>query len=94
MEIKDDAEVDAVAQPNLKVTSAVVERALTDAELLIRDQGSISGLDRVHTAFHGYLKAVCQEANLAFGSDPSITELFKVLRKNHPALSWALSWWL
>lgn len=86
VEISDDEEVDVVSQPNLTITSAVVERALTDAELLINDRGAISGLDRVHTAFHGYLKVVCQNAGLAFSTDPNITELFKTLRKNHPAL--------
>jgi hypothetical protein len=86
VEINDAEEVDAVSPPNLRITSAVVERALTDAELLIKSGGAISGLDRVHTAFHGYLKLACESAGLAFSADPNITELFKTLRRNHPAL--------
>lgn len=86
VEVSDEVEVDVVSPPNLTITSAVVERALTDAEVLIRGGGAISGLDRVHTAFHGYLKVVCQNAGLAVSADPGITELFKTLRRNHPAL--------
>jgi len=85
VEITDDEEIETVSPPNLKITSAVVERALTDAALLIDNSDAISGLDRVHTALHGYPKAVCQKAGLAFSDDPTITELFKILRERHPA---------
>lgn len=86
VDVETDDEVQNVAQPALKITSEVVEHALSDAETLIRARGATSGLDRVHTAFHGYLKAVCEAAAIPFGSDPSITELFKLVRERHPAL--------
>jgi Abortive infection C-terminus len=82
-----DGGVESVAAPELKITSDVVERALADAETLIRSSGAVSGLDRVHTALHGYLKAASQEAGLSIGNDPGITELFKLLRRSHPGLS-------
>jgi hypothetical protein len=44
-----DSDVEAVALPDLRITSDVVERALSDAETLIRASGAVSGLDRVHT---------------------------------------------
>jgi hypothetical protein len=75
----------AVAVPSLKVISAVVERALNDAEKLIGITGAPSGVDRVHTALHGYLIQACVEANIATASDPSLTQLFKLLRTHHPA---------
>jgi len=40
----------------------------------------------VHTAFHGYLKAVATRAGIAFPEDSSVTDLFKLLRAKHPAL--------
>jgi Abortive infection C-terminus len=80
-------EIESVRTPKLQITSNVVERAIQDAETLICTSGAVSGLDRIHTVFHGYLKSVCQGANLTLASnDPSVTDLFKLIRKNHPAL--------
>ncbi len=78
--------VQTVSVPALKVTSEAVDRALSDAETLIRTNGATSGLDRVHTAFHGYLRAVCEEAHINFASDSSITHLFQLIRQSHPKL--------
>jgi len=86
VDVRDEGEVESVAAPTLKITSSVVEHALNDAEALIRQRGAVSGLDRVHTAFHGYLKAICRDAGLLPAGDPGITDLFKVLRRQHPAL--------
>ncbi|HVS87999.1 MAG TPA: abortive infection family protein [Candidatus Acidoferrum sp.] len=79
-------EVQSVPVPTLKITSEAVDRALSDAESLIRANGATSGLDRVHTAFHGYLRAVCEEANINFAADSEITHLFQLIRASHPKL--------
>lgn len=79
-------DVQAVPTPDLVITSAVVERAMTDAETLIRNRDPISGIDRVHTTFHGYLKAVCRGACIPFGEDAGITLLFRLIRDQHPGL--------
>lgn len=71
--------------PVTHITSEVVLRALADAEQLIQTRGATSGVDRMHTALHGYLRAVCMQSGLETDKDASITELFKVLRGNHPA---------
>ncbi len=86
VKVMDEGEVESVPAPTLKITSSVVERALSDAEALIRQRGAVSGLDRVHTAFHGYLKAICDDAGLLPAGDPGITDLFKIVRRQHPAL--------
>ena len=86
VEVMDEGEVESVAAPTLKITSSVVEHALNDAEALIRQRGAVSGLDRVHTALHGYLKAICDDAGLLPAGDPGITDLFKIVRRQHPAL--------
>jgi hypothetical protein len=70
------------AQP--RITSEVVQRALKDAEALIAANGATSAVDRVHTALHGYLKAVLDAAGIAYAADPSLTDLFKLMRERHP----------
>lgn len=75
-----------VAQPALAVSSATVDRALDDAEVLIRTTGPTSAVDRLHTALHGYLIALCDARAIPYNPDPSLTELFKALRQHHPSL--------
>lgn len=77
---------DAVASPSTRITSAIVERAINDAETLLRTSGATSGVDRIHTAIHGYLKLACDEAGITYEPDASLTKLFKALRLKHPSL--------
>jgi hypothetical protein len=76
-----------VATPNLSITSDVVERALKDAEALIASTGATSGVDRVHTGLHGYLRAAADKFSLAYTSDADIVALIKVIVKGHPGLA-------
>ena len=69
----------------LRVTSAVVERALLDAEQLMATSGATSGVDRAHTALHGYLLLVCSDGAIPVGPEPNLAQLFKALRVQHPA---------
>lgn len=78
-----------VATPTLSTTSEVVERAIADAEELIKRTGATSGVDRIHTALHGYLKAVCSREGMAVTGDSGLTHLFKLLRQQHPRLQLA-----
>lgn len=75
-----------VSTPSLKITTATVELAISDAEALLKTNGATSGVDRIHTALHGYLKKVCLDAGIAYESDDTITKLFKLLRQKHVAL--------
>ncbi len=75
-----------VSGPSPRITSAVVNRAINDAETLIAEQGATSGVDRVHTALQGYLMAACESAGITYGSDPSLPELLKLLKQQHPKL--------
>ena len=81
-----DAAPEPVTSPSLQVTSDIVERALADAERLLTTSGPTSAVDRVHTALHGFVRAVCAHANISCAADASLTELFKLLREQHPAL--------
>jgi hypothetical protein len=78
--------VQSVLAPKLEITSEIVEAALHDAETLIRSSGPANALDRVHTALHGYLEAICKKAGIAVKEDANITTLFGRIRDEHPAL--------
>ena len=74
-----------VASPVLEITSDIVERALRDAERLLATEGATSCVDRVHTAFHGYLRALATRTGLTVSANSSVTELFKTIRERHPS---------
>jgi len=80
-------DVAAVSTPQLQVTSAAVVRALSDFETLVSSKGgAVSGVDRIHTALHGYLGAVCDDAKISHPNDADITTLFRLIREEHPKL--------
>lgn len=66
-----------------KFTSKVVETAINDAEVLINTNGAVSGVDRIHTTLHGYLREICDRESIQYNNDDTITRLFKLLRQNH-----------
>jgi hypothetical protein len=70
-----------LSPPQLRITSAVVERAIQDAEALLKSGGPTSALDRVHTTLHGYLLNACDQAGIHHETDPSILHLFHLLWK-------------
>jgi len=74
-----------ISVPTPQSTSDIVLRALADADQLISSRGAVSGVDRMHTALHGYLRSVCLRVGIGVNRDASVTELFKVLRENHSA---------
>ena len=76
-----------VEAPSLRVTSAVVEMALSDAGTLLKSGKAPSAVDRVHTALHGYLAAICKRAGLTIERNTGLTGLFKLVREEHPAFS-------
>lgn len=83
--LANDDSIPAVSQPTLRTTSDVVHAAISDAEHLIRARGAVNGLDRVHTALHGYLRAVANDRMITVPTDAGITQLFKLLTENHPS---------
>jgi hypothetical protein len=70
----------------LKISTESIEQAIADMEVLISARGAVSGVDRVHTALHGYLRAICIRENITYSKDDSIVKLFKLLRQQHPKL--------
>lgn len=86
MEVHTDDDSGAtVPTPLLETTSLAVDRALNDFEILVNSSGGpISGLDRIHTALHGYLRVMCNEAAIPYADDADIAALFGLIRKQHP----------
>jgi Abortive infection C-terminus len=77
-------ETGAVITPTLATTSSSVERALADFETLMKANGATSGIDRIHTALHGYLIEICKEAGITHSGGADITSLFNLIRQQHP----------
>jgi hypothetical protein len=77
----------AVSSPAPAFTSEVVRRAIRDAETLIKTTGATSGVDRIHTAIHGFMKSVCNRQGIAYSGDPTIQALFTLIRSQHPAFA-------
>jgi len=68
------------------ITSDVVVRALDDAETLLQNGGPESAVDRVHTALHGHLGFLCDEAHIVYDREDTMVGLLKKLRQEHPRL--------
>jgi len=63
----------------------VLNQALSDAELLMKQSTPSSAVDRIYTYFQGYLEAICFDQNIKIDQDEKITKLFKIIKSNHPA---------
>lgn len=77
----------AVSLDTPKETRDVVVRALADADELIRTNGATSAVDRIHTALHGHVLALCEDAGLAVDRETTLNRALKMLRQSHPALA-------
>jgi ribonuclease D len=67
-------------------TSEFVKRTLAEVEHAVTSKLETSGVDRVHSALHGYLRHVCDEAGINYVQDDRIIDLFKKLLTEHEAL--------
>ena len=66
--------------------SDTVMRALADGQYLLEQGRPSSAVDRVHTALHGYLRILCDEAGITYAPGDSVQRLLRLLRENHPNL--------
>ena len=77
---------EGVAAPAPTYTSEFVTRTLGEVEETIRTKRETGGVDRVHSALHGYLRLVCDRASIKYTQDDRIVHLFKKLLSDHTAL--------
>lgn len=66
-------------------TSDVVLRAIDDAETLLQRGGPTSAVDRMHTALHGHLRYLCDEAGIHYEREATMVALLRMLRREHPS---------
>lgn len=74
-----------VANPTPVFTSEFVKRTLIEVEEAVRTRRETGGVDRIHSAMHGYMQAVCRAAGITFSDGARVDELFSLIRGRHPA---------
>jgi hypothetical protein len=63
-----------------------VLRALDDASTLLAANGPTSVVDRIHTALHGHLLAICETADITVSHEATLPAILRALRTEHPRL--------
>ena len=64
---------------HIATKSGAVRKAVEDASVFIREGKYDSAVDRVHTAFHGYVRTVLIEHGVAFETNDGLPSLFAKL---------------
>lgn len=60
----------------------VISKAVNDAELLMQQGKYDSAFDRVHTAFHGYLRKVLDNRNVPYEESDTLNQLYNKLHSD------------
>jgi hypothetical protein len=76
--------------PILATSGEMLFEVLEDAKSLIEHRNVASAVDRVHTAFQGYLRSLCEIENIPFTKDDDLVKLIKSLFAHHPKLQVSL----
>jgi hypothetical protein len=74
-----------VANPIPVYTSEFVKRTLIEVEEAVKTRRETGGVDRIHSAMHGYMQSVCRAARITFSDGARVDELFSLIRGRHPA---------
>lgn len=74
-----DENSDSMSFQHIATRSGTVQKAVEDAELFIREGRFDSAVDRVHTAFHGYLRQLLTEHGVTYGVEDGISVLYSKL---------------
>lgn len=64
----------------------VVRQALRDAQDMIDGGRPSSAVDRLHTALHGYLRSICDDADIEYERDDTVQKLLKLISMHHPRI--------
>ena len=60
----------------------VISKAINDAELLMQQGKYDSAFDRIHTAFHGYLRKVLDNRNVSYEESDTLNQLYNKLHSD------------
>lgn len=63
---------------NISLT-AVISKAISDAELFMQQGKYDSAFDRIHTAFHGYLRKVLDNKGVSYEESDTLSQLYTKL---------------
>jgi len=75
-----------VANPVIHTDLEVVQLALDDVELYLKNGKFISAVDRMHTAVHGYLKVICERLGINLSNDDSSSSALLNKIKDSPEI--------
>ncbi|MFD1736157.1 abortive infection family protein [Bacillus salitolerans] len=79
---------EVIEESDLKHDIEFVKNVLLQATTLIENHSYSSAVDRVHTAIHGYLKALCDEQNFTFNEqNVKIQDMWGKLKTEHPSFN-------
>ena len=73
-----------VSANKLKISSSTVDRALDEADVSLRSSNPAHAVDRIHTALHGHLRALCEDGRIEYEPSDTPAVLLKKLRNSHP----------
>ena len=77
--LNDSEDKAAVDFQKVSLQSNTVQQAIADAELFIRERKYESAVDRIHTAFQGYLRQILGRHQIAYKSDDTLPSLYAKL---------------
>ena len=77
--INESDNVQSIDFSQIATRSGTIRKAIDDANVFIRDGKYDSALDRIHTAFHGYLKQLLAEHGEPSGSEDGLPALYSKL---------------
>jgi len=72
-------EKDTVDFRSIPFQSKTIQQAISDAEMFICNEKYESAVDRIHTAFHGYLRQILDKHHVSYLPDDSIAALYSKL---------------
>lgn len=77
--LNDSEDKAAVDFQKVSLQSKTVQQAIADAKLFIRERKYESAVDRIHTAFQGYLRQILDRHQIAYKSDDTLPSLYAKL---------------
>ncbi|MDI9347508.1 MAG: abortive infection family protein [Methylacidiphilales bacterium] len=75
---------DYISTPDIK--EGHILELIKDADALKQNRNASSALDRLHTAFHGYLRELCDDEDISHKEGDGLVYLMKQLQCKHPKL--------
>lgn len=76
---KSDNDSYRISFQHIATRSRTIQKAVEDAQVFIREGRFDSAVDRVHTAFHGYLRTLLTDHSVSYGADDGLPALFTKL---------------